>query len=296
LNILIFGGTGFVGKQFINALKKVDNYLYIVSRSPSTYQNNNGITFVHYDDHLTNLPSIDVVINLAGESLFGYWTKRKKERILHSRIHTTNKAISYIDKAKQKPKVFINASAIGFYGTSENNIYTEQTTEAGNDFLASVVTKWEETAREAEKYDVRTIYARFGLILGKGGSLPLMSLPVKLFVGGKVASGRQWISWIHIDDVIGLLLHCIHNEKIEGPINFTAPNPIQNNELMKIMAKVLKRPYYFPTPAFLMSLALGEMSELITKGQYVLPKRAEKFDYTFKYPKIEKALKDIFKN
>lgn len=295
MNILIFGGTGFVGKHFINALKKEDNYLYIVSRSPSTYQNNNRITFLHYDDQLTNLPYMDVVLNLAGESLFGYWTKRKKERILHSRINTTNKAISYIDQAKEKPIVFINASAIGFYGSSENNIYTEQTTEAGKDFLASVVTKWEKTAQGAEKHKVRTIYARFGLILGKEGALPLMSLPVKLFVGGKVGSGRQWISWIHIDDVVGLLLHCIYNEKIEGPINFTAPSPIQNKELMKIMAKVLKRPYYLPTPGFFLRLALGEMSELITKGQYVLPKRAEKFDYSFKYPKIEKALKNIFK-
>lgn len=295
MNILIFGGTGFVGKQLIHKLKQKDNHLYIVSRRPSRYQNKEKVTFISYDIQPENLPYIDLVINLAGESLFGYWTEKKKNKILQSRIKATEKAIQFIQEAKEKPQVFINASAVGFYGTSEEEIFTEETRKPGRDFLASVVTKWEATAKKAEKYKVRTVFARFGLILGQEGSLPLMSLPVKLFLGGKIGKGKQWISWIHIEDVIGLLMHCIEKETIAGPVNFTAPYPVQNSELMQTLAKVLGRPYYFTTPAPLMKLVLGEMSDLITKGQFVLPKRAQKFDYTFKYNKIEKALKNIFK-
>lgn len=295
MNILIFGGTGFVGKELIKTLKAQENHLYIVSRSPDRYQNKDRVRFISYDLPRENLPLIDIVINLAGESLFGYWTKRKKDRILQSRIKTTRAALNFISQARIKPRLFINASAIGFYGSSEEKIFTEATSKPGNDFLASVVTKWEASAKEAENYGVRTILARFGLILGKGGSLPLMSLPVKLFVGGKVGKGRQWMSWIHIDDLIDLLIYCMENEEIAGPVNFTAPHPVQNKEMMQSLARVLARPYYFPTPAPLMRLALGEMSDLITKGQFVLPARAEKFDYNFTYNKIEKALKSIYK-
>lgn len=294
MNILLFGGTGFVGTNIVKALQTRKNHVYIVTRSPNKYNNTSHITYLSYEHNFYKLPTIDAVINLAGESLFGYWTKKKKDRILHSRLETTERVIEIIQQLKQKPNVLINSSAIGYYGTSENRIFTEDTTTAGNDFLASVVTKWEQAAKQAETLNIRTVYARFGLILGNGGSLPLMSLPVKLFVGGKVASGNQWISWIHIDDVVGLILYCIQHVQISGPLNFTAPQPMQNKDFMKILAKTLNRPYYFPTPHFLTRTVLGEMSLLINEGQFVLPKRAEKFDYPFKYPKIEKALQDIF--
>jgi len=296
LNILIFGGTGFVGKQLTKELEKEENHLYIVSRNPKAYQNTNQVNYMKYGPSLTTLPPIDLVINLAGESLFGYWTKNKKEKILQSRIQTTREVVSFIRDAKEKPKVYIQASAIGYYGRSTDKIFTEKTRRPGDDFLASVVTAWEKEAEKAKEYGVRTVCARFGLILGEGGSLPLMSLPVKLFVGGKIGKGDQWISWIHIDDLIALLLHCIYTESIQGPVNFTTPAPVENKDLMKAIAKVLRRPCYFPTPRPIMRLTLGEMSELITKGQYVLPGQAEKFDYLFKYPKIEKALIDIFTN
>lgn len=291
MNILLFGGTGFVGKHFVTTCKQKFKHIYIVSRSPETYQNCEKITYIPYNVQASTLPPIDVVINLAGESLFGYWTKRKKEAILKSRISTTKKSVQLIQEMKQKPKVFINSSAVGFYGTSKENIFTENTITPGDDYLSFVVKKWEDTAKEVEAYDVRTVYARFGIILGKEGSLPLMSLPVKMFAGGKIGSGNQWVSWIDIDDCIALLLHCIEKEDAQGPINFTAPYPVRNKDLMKAISKTLRRPYYFHVPTFLLRIILGEMNELITKGQYVLPKKAKKLDYIFKYPKIEKSLR-----
>lgn len=195
---------------------------------------------------------------------------------------------------KHKPDVFINASAIGFYGMSDEMVFTENTTTPGDDFLANVVTQWEQTAKQAEDLNIRTVYTRFGVILGEQGALPLMSFPVKLYVGGKIGTGNQYISWVHIDDVVQLIIYCIHNQQVEGPINVTAPTPQQNHIFMKILASVLKRPYWLTVPAPIIRTIIGQMSTLVTEGQYVLPVKAEKLGYTFKYSSLEDALKAIF--
>src|SRR5690625_4102663 len=233
LNILMTGGTGFVGKHLTSALVEKGYHIYIVTRSPHIYDNNDQITYINYDVHIRKLPIIQAVINLAGDSLFGYWTKRKKQRILTSRIETTNHVISMIEQMKQKPSVFISASAVGFYGTSEEMIFTEQTADPGDDFLAHVVKEWEKTAQQAESLHIRTIYTRFGVILGDQGALPLMSLPVKCFAGGKIGSGRQYMSWVHIEDVVRLLIFCLSHNNVQGPVNVTAPYPQQNKEFTK---------------------------------------------------------------
>ncbi|SET70963.1 hypothetical protein SAMN05216389_12219 [Oceanobacillus limi] len=293
MNFLLTGGTGFVGKHLVAALHQKGYHTYILTRSPANSANSNNSTFIGYDHPVEELPTIYGVINLAGESLFGYWTKQKKEAILNSRIETTKKVIQMIEKLEEKPDVFINGSAVGYYGMSEDLIFTEETEQPGSDFLARVVVEWERTAKQAEDFGIRTIYARFGVILGKSGALPLMSLPVKLFVGGKVGSGEQWLSWIHIDDVTELLNFCLLNENIRGPVNFTAPNPLRNKDFTKVLAKVMNRPYWFPTPAPLFRLATGQMSQLVLKGQYVLPQKAETHQYQFIYPELEAALKNI---
>lgn len=294
MNILLVGGTGFVGQQLTAALRKKNYHIYNVTRSPEAYQNNESTTYISYHIPIHKLPQIDVVINLAGESLFGYWTRRKKEAILRSRMNTTNTVIKWVTQIEPKPSLFINASAVGFYGTSNEKIFTEATKQPGDDFLAHVVIQWEETARAAEELGIRTIYARFGFILGLSGALPLMSLPVKLFAGGRIGHGEQWISWIHIEDVVQLMIYCIENDQMNGPINFTSPNPQRNKDFIKVLANVLKRPYYLPTPAPILRLVMGEMSELITKGQYVLPKKAEQQNFTFHYPKLEQALENLY--
>lgn len=292
MNILVAGGTGFVGKALVKTLNERGHSIYILTRSPAKHRSTQQVKFIDYND-TDDLPDMEVVINLAGESLFGYWTAKKKQSIMSSRLHTTQYVIDRMTKMKQKPNVFINASAIGYYGTSDKVIFTEETTEAGSDFLAQVVAEWEKTAQQAEEMGIRTVLMRFGIILGDGGALSFMRLPIKWFIGGKIASGEQWLSWIHIDDVIKLIGFCLHHEDIKGPINVTAPQPIRNKDFIRILAKVMKRPCWISVPEPLIRLVAGEMSQLITKGQYVLPKKAQKHNFHFLYPHLEKALTNI---
>lgn len=295
MNILIAGGTGFVG-QFLSAtLIQNGHHVYIITRSPSKYTSDENKTYIDYHVDAQSLPSIYAVINLAGDTLFGYWTTAKKKAILHSRLEATERLIQMMNQMTVKPKVFINGSAVGYYGTSTEKMFTEKTTQPGNDFLAKVVVAWEKCAQQAASLGIRTVYTRFGVILGKNnGALPLMSLPIKFFAGGKIGSGEQWIPWIHIDDVVQMIIFSIENAEIEGPINVTAPHPQRNKDFNKTLASVLKRPYWFPTPSPLLMVALGDMSTLITRGQYVLPHKAQAHDYLFNFPKLEAALEDIF--
>jgi len=294
MNILITGGTGFVGKKLVGTLHQQKHHIYILTRSPKSHKNTERKTYIGYDVDASELPVIEGVINLAGESLFGYWTTHKKNAILKSRVETTNTLLNIIDHMPIKPHVLINASAVGFYGTSEQKIFTEKTSQASDDFLGKVTHEWENTTKLAEAMGVRTVMTRFGVILGQDhGALPLMRLPIKLFVGGKIGTGEQWVSWIHIKDVVHLIIHCLENEEISGPVNATAPDPKRNKDFMKILADVHNRPYWFTTPAFIMRTALGEMSQLITKGQYVWPEIALNTDFQFSYPHLKSALKDL---
>lgn len=194
-----------------------------------------------------------------------------------------------------KPEVFISGSAVGYYGVSDDIMFTEETEKPGDDFLADVVVAWENTAKQAEDMAIRTVFARFGVILGRdGGALPLMSLPTKLFVGGKIGKGEQWTSWIHIDDVVDMLIFTIENEHISAALNVTAPTPSRNKEFNQILAKSLRRPYWFPTPGLLVHTVTGEMSQLVLKGQYVLPNKAIENGFQFTYPTLELALNQLF--
>lgn len=293
MNILITGGTGFVGTKLTEILKKQNHHVFILTRSAENQENQENETYISYDFPAEQLPDIYAVVNLAGASLFGYWSDSKKESIISSRIETTEKVINLIKRMDNRPKVFVSGSAVGFYGMSNEMIFTEATTQPGNDFLAEVATKWERAASQAEKLGIRTVYTRFGVILGKEGSLPLMSLPVKFFAGGKIGSGEQWLSWVHVDDVVNLIIFALNNNAIEGPINVTSPEPKRNKDFMKILSDSLHRPYWFPTPAFLMETTLGEMSQLIINGQYVLPQKALDHDYKFLYPKVKDAFREI---
>ncbi|GAA0441189.1 TIGR01777 family oxidoreductase [Lentibacillus halophilus] len=292
MNILIAGGTGFVGRHLTEALTRKGHAVYIVSRSPDKHTNTMMVSFINYDNPVDKLPIIHAVINLAGDSLFGYWTKAKKAAIHKSRINTTQNVIHMMGQMEQKPDVFINGSAVGFYGTSQKMIFTEATDQPGDDFLAGVVHEWEETAKQAEQLGIRTVYTRFGIVLGQEGSLPLMKLPVRLFAGGKIGSGDQWLSWVHIDDVVGMIQFCLENTSINGPINVTAPNPKRNKDFSSTLAHVMRRPYWLPTPAPAIRTILGDMSMLITHGQYVLPSKAEIHGYHFSYPHLEEALRE----
>ncbi|WP_174615963.1 TIGR01777 family oxidoreductase [Virgibacillus ihumii] len=293
MNVLITGGTGFVGQNLSRALTEKSHHVYILTRFPDYHFDTERTTYIAYDHPISNLPIIHGIINLAGDSLFGYWSKKKKDAIHKSRMETTQFLIGLMNQLEKKPDIFISGSAVGFYGMSEDLMFTEQTTKPGDDFLAGVVTDWEKTASQAETMGIRTVYARFGVILGEEGAYPLMRMPVNMYAGGKIGDGEQWLSWIHIEDVVRLMLFCLFSDHISGPVNFTAPEPRRNKEFTKELADVLKRPYWVPTPAPLIHTALGEMGQLITKGQYVLPGKALEYNFQFAFPDLKAALMQL---
>lgn len=296
MKIAITGGTGFVGKHLTNYFLNNGDDVYILTRSDKTSSQKN----LHYvrwlSDNATpasSLEGIDVMINLAGKSINDRWTEEAKKGIFESRVKATREVYSIISKLEKKPSVLVNASAIGIYGTSKEKTFTEESTERGADFLAETVKVWEMEASKVEELNVRTVFTRFGIILGEEGALPKMLLPYKLFAGGKLGSGEQWVSWISIDDLVKLIVYVINNNKINGPVNATAPNPVKMNEFGKTIGKILNRPHWLPAPAFALKSILGEMSILILEGQKVLPKKIENHHFTFTYPYVDEALRNI---
>lgn len=298
MNIVIAGGTGLIGSHLVELLLKDDHHIYILTRNANNKKKTAKITYVNWlnegDKPEEKLQNIDVVVNLAGQSINNRWTKAEKKRILSSRISATKNCLTLIESLSKKPNVFLNASAVGFYGTSQTNTFTEADKKAGTDFLASVVEQWEAEATKAEKLGIRTVLLRLGVVLAKeGGALNKMLLPYKFFGGGTVGSGQQWLSWVHIDDVVKIIQFAIKNEQIIGPINITAPNPEQMKNFGKILATVLNKPHWLPAPSLALKLLLGEMSMLVLKGQKAIPKKAEESGYQFQYPELDGALKNL---
>lgn len=300
MRIAIAGGTGFVGSALVKKLLDKKHELFILTRNSADKHASKSLQYVQWlnddDSPEDALESIDVFINLAGESInSGRWTDERKKRILNSRITATREVLRIISRLEEKPYTLINASAVGYYGTSRNETFTEANRKSGTDFLAETVTRWEEEASKAEEFEVRTLFCRFGIILEKNdGALPRMALPYKLFAGGPVGTGDQWVSWIHLDDVVNGILYCIEHEQLEGPVNFTSPNPLTMKEFGKILGEVLNRPHWLPTPGFALKIALGEMSTLVLEGQKVLPKKLQVLGYDFLYPDLRSALRNIY--
>lgn len=295
MRIAIAGGTGFIGKNIANYFEYKGHEVPILTRKPKQ----GNVKYIDWlnenDSKIEQLEDLDVLINLAGVSINnGRWTKNHQEKIYESRMHATDKLIQYIHQLEKKPKLFINASAIGIYPTSLSEVYTEQSTDVADDFLAKTVVDWEQKAKQVEKFGIRTVFCRFGVVLGKNqGALPLMVLPYKLFVGGTIGSGKQWVSWIHIDDVVKAIAFIVDYEHISGPINFTAPKPVTMEEFGKTIGEVLKRPHWFPVPSFLMKFVLGQKSKLVLEGQFVLPNVLMKEGLQFKFPTLKQALEDL---
>lgn len=298
MNIVICGGTGLIGSKLVESLVNEKHHIYILTRNATNKKKTDHVTYINWlnsgDKPEQHLENIEVVINLAGETINSRWTIEQKERILTSRIEATRNCIALMEKLPQKPSVFLNASAIGFYGTSLTSIFTEAETKAGTDFLATVVDKWEQEAKKAEKLGIRLVLLRFGVVLAStGGALSKMVLPYKLFAGGSIGSGQQWLSWIHVDDTVNLIKFAIENDKICGPMNLTAPHPKQMEAFGKTLGSVLGKPHWLPTPSLALKLLLGEMSILVLEGQNVLPKKAIDHGYEFTYPNLTDALKNL---
>ncbi|MCR2822593.1 TIGR01777 family oxidoreductase [Lederbergia panacisoli] len=300
MHVVIAGGSGFVGKALQERLLQNGHEITILTRNRGKVADSNRLRAVEWLNSNSEpekyLSSVDAIINLAGESINGFrWTVAKKKQIIESRIRATREIVRLIEKLDPKPKVLVNGSAVGYYGISDVETFTEESKPHASDFLASVVRKWEAEAVQAEKHGVRTVFARLGVVLGKEGALPLMALPYKMGFGGRVGSGNQWVPWIHQADAAGLLLLAVENESITGPLNVTAPNLEKNNEFGKTIGKVLHRPHWMPVPSFAMKAMLGEMSEMLLRGQCAIPQKAEQNGYHFQYPNLEQALENILR-
>jgi len=297
MNIVIAGGTGFIGKKLTDFLVQKGHQITILTRK--TEKSEKNVSYVTWlTENAEPVPKIngtDIVINLAGVSINdGRWTKKHQKQIYQSRMEATEKLLQIIESLPNKPKTFINASAIGLYPSSLNVAYTESSPEKAEDFLAKTVIDWEKKAKAAEKFGVRTVFMRFGVVLGKGdGALPLMTFPYKLFVGGTVGSGKQWLSWIHVVDVVRSIIFAMDNEHISGPVNVVAPTPVRMEQFGRIIGSVLKRPHWFTVPAFLLKIALGQKSRLVLEGQHVIPKVLLDNGFNFHFPTVEKALADL---
>ena len=300
MKIVIAGGNGFVGNALTEELIKNHHEVYILTRHAHAAKPKQDVKYVQWlnngDQPEKHLEDIDVFINLAGESLnSGRWTASRKKRLLDSRLSSTKEMVRIITAANKKPQLLLNASAIGYYGTSRTETFTERTIKHPSDFLSTITTEWEKAAKELKNEHIRTIHMRFGVILEKnGGALQRMVLPYRLFAGGTIGSGEQILSWIHMNDVIQAILFCINNKNIEGAVNFTAPQPLKMKEFGKKIGQVMKKPHWLPVPSFALKILLGEMSILVLEGQRVLPEKLRKHGFEFTFPTLDTALQDIF--
>lgn len=294
--ILLTGGTGFIGKRLTQMLFNAGHEITILTRSRHAAADFQGsVTLLQRLDEDYNQPS-DIIINLAGEPIGnGRWTDKKKQEIVRSRIDTTQALVDYIARLDAKPKLLLSGSAIGYYGTDASATFTEQSLPERSDFSHELCQQWEQTALQAEQYGVRVALLRTGIVLGAGGgALAKMLLPFKCFLGGPMGSGQQWMSWIHIDDLIGIIETIINDETLAAAVNGTAPEPVTNQAFSKALGKALKRPAVMKVPAFNMRLMFGEMADaLLLNGQKVVPEKALQHGYAFKYPTIDTALAHI---
>lgn len=296
--VLVTGGTGFVGSRLVAALAAAGHSVTVLSRKTvGSTGLPTGVKVITSLDELAASARIKAVVNLAGEPLAnGLWTKAKRARIIASRIDVTEACLGLIERLTVRPEVFISASAIGWYGLRGDEELTEAS--SGTDcFSRQVCVAIEAAASKAEALGLRTVRLRIGLVLAaEGGLLGRMVLPFKLGLGGPFGRGRHWMSWIHRDDLVRLICHCIANSALSGPVNGTAPAPVRNRDFTRALGKALHRPALLPVPALPLEWVLGDFAkELLLGGQRVLPEAALNSGFTYRYPQLDAALKAIFK-
>jgi uncharacterized protein len=295
MKLLISGSHGLVGKALLRSLEAKDHEIFRLVRHPPTNDLEVEWSPDRYSIALARLEGFDACIHLAGESIAsGRWNEEKKRKIRESRVKGTKLLSDALANLKRPPKTLISASAIGYYGNRGEEILDEGSA-AGNDFLAGVCVEWENATSHARDQGIRVVNTRFGIILdSEGGALAKMLTPFRMGVGGRIGSGKQWMSWIALKDVIAGIEFALSNETLKGPVNFVAPNPVRNAEFTKALGKALSRPTIFPIPAFGVRLAFGEMGDaLLLSSQRVKPKRLTEAGYQFKYPSLETALRHI---
>jgi len=297
VNITISGGTGFVGRRLVKRLLADDHSVHLLMRRGKTGLAAK-VAYSIWDAAETNPPAeslagADAIIHLAGESVAQRWTPSAKRRIGGSRVAGTQRLVEALPALDRRPSVLICASAIGYYGSRGDEELTE-TSPPGAGFLPEVCVEWENTARLAEAMGVRVVNLRIGVVLGPEGGMLAKVLPVfRMGGGGRLGSGTQWMSWIHIEDLVSLIVLALKHDGLRGPVNAAAPNPVRNSEFTDTLATAVRRPAIFPVPAFALQMLFGEMAEVMLGSQRVIPRVAENAGFRFEYPTLKQALDNL---
>lgn len=299
MKIAITGATGLVGQKLVNELLKRNDEIIILTRSVDKAKNVFPLSsgFINWtgkvEDWFSQLENVDVIINLAGENVMARrWNEEHKKKVYSSRIDGTKKLVDAISLLNNKPKTFISASAIGYYGNINEEV--DEQSPVGKDFLAKVVQDWENASSKIDELNIRRVLIRIGLVLSnKDGALPKLVLPFKFFVGGSLGSGDQWFSWIHIDDLVKIFLFAIDNPNLKGVYNATSPNPVKMKKFAKTLGKILHRPSFFNVPSFVLKIVLGEGADSILNGAEVKSKKICEAGFEFKFNDLETALKQL---
>lgn len=298
--VLITGGTGLIGRA-LSASMAGDGYeVVVLSRSPERAAGlPPGVRAARWDGRTAAgwgalADGACAVVNLAGEGIAnGRWTGERRRRIADSRLSAGQAVVEAVELAREKPRVLLQASGVGFYGNLLEGSASENR-PAGRDYLARLAVEWEASTRRVEAMGVRRVILRTGIVLSSdGGALPRMMLPFRFFIGGRVGSGRQWMSWIHIADEVGAIRFLIENPKAVGAFNLSAPNPVTNADFGRSLGRRLRRPVVMPTPEFLLRLLYGEMADVLLNGQRAVPRRLTHLGYAFRFAEIDAALGDI---
>ena len=299
MKILIIGGTGFVGTHLTACFIKDGNEVTILSRSSKGPEKGPvGISYLQGDPTQKGpwqeaIENHEVIINLAGASIFSRWTDEQKKAIRDSRLNTTRNIVEGMPSHPEKKITLFSTSAVGYYGFCGDEELHEDS-PPGNDFLARLAVEWEGEAFKGQEKGARVVITRFGIVLGeKGGALSQMIPLFKKYIGGPIGSGKQWLSWIYIQDLAAAFVFLIKHPEIAGPVNVCSPNPVRNKELAKALGQALHRPSFIPAPGFMVRWVLGEFGSVILKGQRVIPRRLLDNGFVFQYPEIDKALQSI---
>jgi uncharacterized protein len=302
MNIVVTGGTGFIGRALCTTLSRCGHTVVILTRNAEAAYRLSGthVTVIEWNGRdggtwEQSLEGADAVVNLAGQSIAdARWTDAQKRLLLDSRVLPTRLLVEAMSRRSLKPRVLISASGIGFYGASDDRLFDEGSAR-GTGFLADLCLAWEAEAMRAAEFGTRVVLLRTGMVLeADGGALSKMVLPFRLFVGGPIMPGTQWVSWIHRRDHIGLIQWALANNRMSGPLNAVTPEPMIMTAFCRKLARALHRPSWFPVPEFMLKLALGELGSLMTTGQRVTPRKAIEGGYVFHHPTLDSALQAIF--
>jgi uncharacterized protein len=297
--ILVTGGTGFIGGNLADYLVAHGHKVRILTRNPeryASYQSKDRLYVKLRDDLKSEIEHSDVVINLAGENLFDQrWTETVRRRIIESRTGITSSLVEAIQKAKKKPDVMISASGSDFYGDRGNTLITEES-GPGEGFLTEVCIAWEEAAKPVESTGVRLAIPRLGVVLGKnGGALQKMMTPFRLFAGGPLGDGSQYMAWVHMKDVIRAFMFVIDNKQASGVFNLTSPDPVTMSRFASALGSAMGRPSWFPVPGFVLKIAVGDASKAVLASHRIIPANLQKWGFEFDFTDIETAMTDILK-